>query len=292
MKPRRPTPNLSLLSDRDLAIIADVSSFRALTGDQIRRLHFNHASGDGSPSGALRSCQRTLKRLVGLGLVATLARRVGGVRAGSAGLTYVLGYHGQRLVRPDRRARTPEGLGDRYVAHTLAVADVAVGLRERCRSRLVDELEVSVEPDCWREFLTHRRTVVLKPDLFVSVAIGADEHRWFVEVDLATESLVRVRSKCQTYLDYYATGIETDLHGVFPKVAWVVPDARRRDQVTSVITKMAAPANEMFTVTVAATATDTLSVTNTDTQATPDSTSTSREVTPITDTRPDEGVER
>ena len=214
------------------------------------------------------------------------------VRAGSAGLTYVLGYHGQRLIRPDRRARTPDGLGDRYVAHTLAVADVAVGLRERSRSRVIDELDVAVEPDCWRQFPTHRRTVVLKPDLFVSVAVGADEHRWFVEVDLATESLVRVRSKCQTYLDYFATGIETDLHGVFPKVAWVVPDDRRHDQVARVIAAMPAPASEMFTVTIAATATDTLSVTSTGKQPTPDGIAAAGEVTPTTATPPPEGGQR
>jgi hypothetical protein len=259
MKPRRPTPNLSQLSDRDLAVIDDVSSFRAMTGHQIRRLHFDHPNFDGSAAGALRNSQRTLNRLVRVGLLATLPRRVGGVRAGSAGLTYVLGYHGQRLVRPDRRARTPEGLGDRYVAHTLAVAEIAVGLRERTnRHTAVDQVVVEVEPECWREFPASRRTVTLKPDLFLTVAAGEVEHRWFVEVDLATESLVRIRSKCQTYLDYYFTGIETDLHGVFPKVVWVAPDRRRADQIIGVITKMPAPATAMFTVTTATIATDTL----------------------------------
>lgn len=219
MNPRRPAPNPAMLSDRDLAVLDDVASFRAMTGDQLRRLHFDHHHGEGSAAGALRSCQRTLRRLVDLGLLATLARRVGGVRSGSAGLTYVVGYHGQRLLRPDRRARTPEGLGDRYVAHTLAVAEAAVGLRELVRRGAVDDLLVEVEPICWREFTAGRKTATLKPDLFVTVGAGDLEARWFVEVDLATESLVRVRAKCQTYLDYYATGIETDLHGVFPKVA-------------------------------------------------------------------------
>ncbi len=262
MKPRRPTPDPSSFSDRDLAVIDDVSSFRAMTGDQIRRLHFDHPGVDGSPAGALRSCQRTLKRLVGLGVLATLSRRVGGVRAGSAGLTYVLGYHGQRMARPDRRARTPEGLGDRYVAHTLAVADLVVGLRERTRQAVVDEVVVEVEPECWREFPAGRRTASLKPDLFITVGAGDFEHRWFVEIDLATESLVRIRSKCQIYLDYYATGVETDLHGVFPKVAWVVPDQRRADQITDVIAKLPAPATDMFAVTTASVATDTFTTPN------------------------------
>ncbi len=265
MNPRRPAPNPAMLSDRDLAVLDDVASFRAMTGDQLRRLHFDHHHGEGSPAGALRSCQRTLRRLVDLGLLATLPRRVGGVRSGSAGLTYVLGYHGQRLVRPDRRARTPEGLGDRYVAHTLAVAEVAVQLRELARHGAVDDLHgaavdvtVEVEPICWREFTAGRKTATLKPDLFVTVGAGDLEARWFVEVDLATESLVRVRAKCQTYLDYYATGIETDLHGVFPKVAWITPDERRERQVADVVAKLPPPAGDMFTVTTSSAAIDTL----------------------------------
>ncbi len=258
MNPRRHAPNPTMLSDRDLAVLDDIASFRAMTGDQLRRLHFDHHHGEGSASGALRSCQRTLRRLVDLGLLATLPRRVGGVRSGSAGLTYVLGYHGQRLVRPDRRARTPEGLGDRYVAHTLAVAEVAVGLRELVRRGAVDDLLVEVEPVCWREFTAGRKTATLKPDLFVTVGAGDLEARWFVEVDLATESLVRVRAKCQTYLDYYATGIETDLHGVFPKVAWITPDERRERQIADVVAKLPPPAGDMFAVTTISAAIDTL----------------------------------
>lgn len=265
MSPRRTAPNPAVLSDRDLAVIDDIASFRAMTGDQLRRLHFDHRHGQGSKAGALRSCQRTLRRLVDLGLLATLPRRVGGVRSGSAGLTYVLGYHGQRLVRPDRRARTPEGLGDRYVAHTLAVAAVVVGLREHADAGAVDDLRgaavdvtIEVEPICWREFTVGRKTATLKPDLFVTVGAGDLEARWFIEVDLATESLVRVRTKCQTYLDYYATGIETDLHGVFPKVAWITPDGRRERQIADVVAKLPAPAGDMFTVTIAGSAIDTL----------------------------------
>lgn len=272
MNPRRPAPNPAMLSDRDLAVLDDVASFRAITGDQLRRLHFDHHDKQGSKAGALRSCQRTLRRLVDLGLLATLARRVGGVRSGSAGLTYVLGYHGQRLVRPDRRARTPEGLGDRYVAHTLAVAEVAVGLRELVRHGAVDDLLVEVEPICWREFTAGCKTATLKPDLFVTVGAGDLEARWFVEVDLATESLVRVRAKCQTYLDYYATGIETDLHGVFPKVAWITPDERRERQIADVVAKLPPPARDMFTVTTTSAAID--SLTNID----PDPTSSDGEV--------------
>lgn len=252
MKPRRPTPDPTSLSDRDLAVLDDVSSFRALTGDQIRRLHFDHRHDGGSDAGARRVSQRVLKRLVDVGLLATLTRRVGGVRAGSAGLTYVLGYHGQRLIRPGRRARTPDTLGDRYVAHTLAVAEIAVGLRAGSGGHGGEHLAIEVEPMCWRAYPDGKRTATLKPDLFIAITDGDLEHRWFVEVDMATESLVRVRSKCQGYLDYYATGIENDLHGVFPKVAWIVPDDRRADQITSVVHSMRSPAREMFVVTTAA----------------------------------------
>ena len=83
------------LSDRDKAILADLERTRVLTGAQLQRLHFdpiNHNS-------RARDRRRVLQRLTELDLVATLNRRIGGIRAGSAGHIYTLTPAGRKRLR-------------------------------------------------------------------------------------------------------------------------------------------------------------------------------------------------
>jgi hypothetical protein len=182
-------------------------------------------------------------------LLSTLARRVGGVRAGSAGYCYVLGYRGQRLLEPGRRARSAYTLGDRFVAHALDVAEIAVGLVETEQSELLDIIEIQSEPDAWRHYVGPAGTAeILKPDLFVAVGIGNAEHRWFIEVDRATESLARVECKCRQYLTYLASGREQERHGVFPKVLWTTPHLKRHQQLLGVLARLPPPSERLFAV--------------------------------------------
>ena len=87
------------LSERDKAIVRDVGLVRVLTGRQVERLHFSELEGVHRD----RTRRRVLERLVALGLFTTLERRIGGVRAGSAGLVFALGPAGQRLLALDAR---------------------------------------------------------------------------------------------------------------------------------------------------------------------------------------------
>jgi len=248
MTGRRPPPTRQL-SHRDLSIVEVVARYRVLTGDQLRRWMFPVAD-NGSSAGALRRSQRCLKRLVNDAVLDTLERRVGGVRAGSAGHCYVLGYRGQRVAFPDRRARTPSAIGDRFVAHALAVGELVVGAVEAERSGGIELLGVEPEPEVWRHYVGRTGTAaVLKPDLFLAIGIAETEHRWFVEVDRATESMVRIDVKCRQYLDYLRTGREQDRHGVFPKVLWTVPHDRRRRQLNALMTRLPPPADRLFAVT-------------------------------------------
>lgn len=248
MTGRRPPPSRPL-SDRDLQIIQTVAAYRVLSGDQIRRWHFPVLE-HGSTAGALRRSQRSLHRLVVDGVLSTLDRRVGGVRAGSAGYCYMLGYRGQRLVQPTRRARSAYTLGDRFVAHALAVADITVGLVEAQRAGSVEVVQVEPEPDAWRRYVAGSGAVeMLKPDLFTAVAVGDRELRWFVEVDRSTESLARIERKSRQYLTYLRTGREQELHSVFPKVLWTVPHDKRRQQLLGVMARLPPPADRLFAVT-------------------------------------------
>lgn len=92
-----------------------------------------------------------------MGLIDHLARRIGGVRAGSGGLVWYLTHAGERLLRlheqsvsPVRRFFEPS---PHFLAHSLAVAEIAVQLTELCRKTHGAELAaLQPEPECWRTY--------------------------------------------------------------------------------------------------------------------------------------------
>ncbi|MDQ3405947.1 MAG: replication-relaxation family protein, partial [Actinomycetota bacterium] len=131
MSPTDTTSLLLRLSERDLGILESLRAFRLLTTSQIRRLHFteSHASL-GAAAGAT---MRVLTRLESHKLASRLTRRIGGVRAGSSGITWQLGPTGERLLRTmhgeEKRRRYIEPSGA-FAAHTLEVAELAIAVHE------------------------------------------------------------------------------------------------------------------------------------------------------------------
>jgi hypothetical protein len=230
------------LSERDQAVLADLERFRLLTTKHIQRLHF--AEHD-SLVAAARACNRALLRLRTLNLIGSLERRVGGVRRGSASFVWQLAAQGERLLRvtqeQSHRRRYLEP-GEYFVKHTLAVAELAVGLLEAARQtpRLVIE-ELVTEPRNWRRYLGPAgETQWLKPDLYVvaSHQVGDneyDEEHSFLEIDLGTEHLPRIQAKCQTYVAYMKTGAYQAVHGLFPAVVWLSPNRSRRAALTAAV---------------------------------------------------------
>ena len=61
--------------------------------------------------------------------------------------------------------------------------------------------------------------------------------RWFLEVDLGTESLPTLLKKCGIYEQYRATGIEQEQHGVFPLVLWLFTKQERADRLERAIVR-------------------------------------------------------
>ena len=115
-----------------------------------------------------------------------------------------------------------------FVDHLLAIGDVHVGLVDAERRQLIESVVIAHEPDCWRRFLApHGGTETLKPDLQVDVVTSADELRWWVEVDRATEALPTIVRKAQAYERYWRSGAELQHSEIFPKVLWLVPHERR-----------------------------------------------------------------
>ena len=118
------------LSERDWAVMRDVARLRLVTGEQLERLHFAELTEPSRP--VVR--RRVLGRLVQARVLATLERRIGGVRAGSAGPGLLPRCRRATAPGHGRASRRMDPPGERYVRHVLAVAGVFVDLTERARA--------------------------------------------------------------------------------------------------------------------------------------------------------------
>lgn len=223
-----------LLSQRDKDILLTVQRYRYMMTGQLQRLYFTDAT---SGSAALRATSRNLKKLRGLGLLDTLSRRIGGVRAGSGSLIWHLTHGGERLLRlhdgrayPCRRQFEPSPY---FLAHTLAVAEASVQLTEICRDGKMELADLQPEPECWRAYSEHGTHLALKPDLYAAIVSGEYEDRYFIEIDLDTESPAKVIEKCRKYHQYYRSGLEQKESGLFPLTVWVAPGAARKERLTA-----------------------------------------------------------
>jgi len=238
------------LAPRDLALVETLDRVRLATTAQLERLHFT----DGTSLANARQCRRTLARLISLHVLTRLDRRVGGVRAGSAGHIYALDIAGQRLASAcgpagGIRIRRPWTPSSPFVRHALAVTELYIQLREAEQANSLDILDFWAEPLCWRRFTgIGGGQVALKPDAFVRVGLGKYEHASFVEVDRATQSGPTIARKLTLYRRYWQTGKEQERLGVFPKVVVLVPSEARKEVLVEVCGAQPAEAWPLFQV--------------------------------------------
>lgn len=248
-RPRNPRAHLlrKRLSDRELAVLQSLAMLRLLRGDQVQRLHI----ADGSAETRARRARALLQRLTELKLVVRLARRVGGVRAGSAGYVYGLSGLGQAVLAiggpmGGRRRRVWE-TSPSFIGHVLDGSEVYVRLVEAERSGKLEILDFQAEPAAWRHFPgPNGQTAILKPDAFVRLGIGEVESSAFLEVDRGTESVPTLVRKCRTYAAYWQSGIEQAAHAVFPRVLWLASGARSAERVTRALTQLPADTQHLF----------------------------------------------
>ena len=242
---------LRRLGERDLAILTAIRQYKYLTSDQVRRLYFTEHS---TPTAAIRAANRNLDKLRSHHLTTAMTRRVGGVRGGSGAFIWHLTEPGERLLRlanpTDQKHRTrfvePSG---RFLRHTLAVAECAIQLQEICnRQETLSLATVQTEPASWRPYSRIGKIVSLKPDLYAQTTCGEYEDRWFIEVDLATESIPAIIEQCRRYHEYYRSGLEQAEFEVFPLTVWIAPTSARRDALKPVIQKTFAGQPALFAV--------------------------------------------
>lgn len=233
------------LSERDLAILHDLENFRLLTTRQIQRLHF--ADGHRTTSAGTRACTRVLSRLTDLGLITHLTRRIGGVRQGSAAMTWQLAAAGDRLLRAlkgrGHRRRYGEPTTE-FIEHTLEAAELAVRLRETARSGVIELTTLQAERRAWRQFLgSHGAAVWLRPDLRAVTASDDFEQHWLIELDRNTERAKHLDRKLGTYAAYYRSGAYQAAHDLFPTVLWVAPSTDRLRQLAQLASELKLPAD-------------------------------------------------
>lgn len=230
------------LSPRDWAVIRDVDRFRLMTGRQLQQLHV----GEGEP--AARASRRLLLSLTRRRVLVRLPRQVGGLRAGSSGFVYALGPVGDRLLHAGGPRRRVRDVGDGFLAHTLAIADLFVSLTSAERRGEVEVLGLAPEPQCWRRLDLLGGAEWLKPDLHVVLAVGEEELHSFVEVDRGSEHNPALLRKLRQYEAAYRSGQSEHQDGVFPRVVWLVPDERRAAQLRRLVTGSGALTAELHAV--------------------------------------------
>ncbi|MFT4042903.1 MAG: replication-relaxation family protein [Gordonia sp. (in: high G+C Gram-positive bacteria)] len=221
------------MPERDRDVLQRIDAHRYLTTHQIQAFAF---TDHGSDESAARTTRYVLARLERLALIRSLPRRVGGVRAGSAARIWQLAPAGARLLRAEGQTYRSHEPSLRFLRHCLAIADVHLGLRDLRALDAVEAVEVATEPQAWRRYVgPGGEQRLLQPDLATVIRTREFVDRWFIEVDLGTESLPTVLKKCGQYETYRASGIEQDAHHAFPLVIWIFTNAERAEKVRTSI---------------------------------------------------------
>lgn len=221
------------LTDRDIAILRTLRAHRLATTTQLQRWHFRPDKSGALQDRrtAIRVTQRVLRRLEQHRLITRLYQRIGGVRRGSDSTVWQLDMTGDRLLSVldgDKRRRYVEPRRA-FIAHTVAVTELAVQLIEAAEDGRLEGVTLTGEPDNWKRFSgLHGQTQILKPDLQAVTVFGEYEDHLMLEMDRATEHPGVVVRKAQIYERFAATGEYQDEHDVFPAVLWVVPDEARQ----------------------------------------------------------------
>lgn len=228
-----------------LLLLQLLQGHRFATSHQLIRLT-EHLYGN--RRSAIRQISRHLSELQRQQYLVRLERRIGGWQGGSAVSIWTLSTKGIRHLKGTTRRIRPHHHSTTFLQHHLAITETRVVLHEVARQHQ-RELEVQLEPDCWRHFLSaHGVKTGLKPDLAVTVTSSDYVDRYFLEVDRATENPARVIRKCWHYEQYRRSGMEQERHGVYPAVVWIVPHAERKSQLQRALSAEPKLLKHLFTV--------------------------------------------
>ena len=226
------------LSANDRETLQALKRLKFLKTDQLRRMFFSN--GHTTIQASKTSTLKRLRRLKKLGLINHLDRRYNLGNYGSQAYMWYLTEAGSRLLDlgtdiDSKRKRVSES-SPTFIRHTIAVAECYLQFIEICRAEANLSIRcLDTEPDCWRAYRKNGQDISLRPDLYTETLCGEYRDRWFVEIDLDTESIPIVIRKCSRYLQYYTTNLEQTATGKFPVVMWIVPSSRRKENIITAI---------------------------------------------------------
>lgn len=235
------------LTGRDWSVVETVSLLRLMRADQLERLFFFHLQG----RSASVSRGRVLRRLVAWRVLDVLPRRVGGVSGGSARSVYALGSAGQRLLAARQaasgamiRVRHAGGTTERTMRHTLMVSELYTALVEETRLTDAKLVAFAAEPACW---CPDGLGGYVKPDAYLVLDGPHGRDHWWIEADLATESLPTIRRKLLSYLSFLERG-QIGPGEVVPRVLVVTVTPGRETAIRGLIKHLPEPAGQLFGV--------------------------------------------
>ncbi len=239
------------LTERDWEIVEIVNRLRITSGRHLDSLVFYTIPSERS---RVVSRSRVLRRLTAWRVLTPLARRIGGSQgAGSSVQLYALDTAGQLLLRERQaamgelpRVRRPGTPGERTVRHMAAVSELYAALVTLGRTEGFVVADFATEPACWWPWPNSRGGYV-KPDAYVLLTSGAVRDHWWVEVDMATESLPTIHKKLLVYLDFLRRG-QLGPGGVMPRVLISAITEQRRDSIRLLVRRLAPPADQLFAV--------------------------------------------
>jgi len=236
------------LSPRDWQIIEAVNRLRLLTGEQIERLFFADLRLGRS---RIASRSRALHRLVSWRVLVPLPRRIGGVGHGSTTLVFALDSTGQRLARERliatnraARVRRPGPPGERTVRHILATSEACVSLTELSRAHGFGLSVFLAEPASW---WPNGLGGYIKPDAYAVVSWGDIRDHWWLELDLATESMPAVKRQLLSYLDFVQRG-QLGPGKIMPRVIVGTTTDARCQAISALAQRLPSPAQGLFRI--------------------------------------------
>ncbi len=128
--------------------------------------------------------------------------------------------------------------------HTLMVSELYAALVEQISSTDAKLMAFAAEPACW---WPDGLGGWMKPDAYLVLDGPHGRDHWWVEADLATESLPTIRRKLLTYLSFMERG-QLGPGEVMPRVLVVTSTPARQSGIRELVWHLPEPARQLFGV--------------------------------------------
>jgi Replication-relaxation len=142
------------------------------------------------------------------------------------------------------RVRRPGAPTERTVRHILAVSETYIALTESAREHGFTLERFEVEPASW---WPNGLGGFVKPDAYAVLATGRVRDRWWLELDLATESLPAIKRQLASYLDFWDRG-QLGPGKITPRVVIATTTPERRRAIVRLVKQLPPAPADLFLI--------------------------------------------